>query len=77
MQSPTPSRLSVAGHLDSDEKRENDFDRTTLLLSFTDFSRSLMVSAQGEMFVQAYLLETVMSAIDKGSWVSRLGCAWV
>jgi hypothetical protein len=68
-----PTKWSVVNHDSFDGKLEDNFDNTTLHLSFTGYEWPLDASRlSGSKHVEAYFLETLISVFNSGDWVADL-----
>ena len=62
----------IINHYDFDGKQENCFESTSLHLSFTGWTLPINTRRRGARGVEAYFLETLVSAHDRGQWVADL-----
>ena len=59
-------------HADYDHKRENNFESTSLHLSFTGWKVPLLSGTQGFIDEDIHLLEAVVAARDRGAWIADI-----
>ena len=66
------SQWTVVNHVDFDGSPEDNFQGTSLHLSFTGFERNLDAGSIGAQDVDVYLLETRISLHHEGTWLADL-----
>lgn len=65
--------LRLVPHNKYDYSRENNFQSTSLHLSFTNWSEPLIVANQGKIDQSVFYVESVVSVRDRGIWVADIG----
>lgn len=63
---------TLVNHVDYDSKREDNFQGTSLHLSFTNWKLPLDTGAKGTIDQDIHLVESVVSVHDRGMWVADL-----
>ena len=66
------TRWTMVNHADFDGKPEDNFQGTSLHLSFTGYERPLDTGVIGSQDVDVFLLETRVSLHDEGTWLADL-----
>jgi hypothetical protein len=64
--------LRVVPHVTYDHKRQNNFQGTSLHLSFTNWRRPFDEKNRGTIDERIFLVECVVSVHDRGKWVADL-----
>ncbi|KAK5940694.1 hypothetical protein PMZ80_007111 [Knufia obscura] len=59
-------------HEDYNFEREDNFQHTNLVLSFTEWSRPVQVAQRGSIGEDVFLIECVLSVHDRGKWVADI-----
>lgn len=62
--------LRLVPHDRYDHSRENNFQSTSLHLSFTNWTEPLIVANQGKIDQSVFYVESVVSVHDRGTWVA-------
>lgn len=64
--------FNIVTHAIYDLEREDNFKDTSLHLSFTDWKRPLITGNNGAIDSEVFLVESVISVLERGNWVADL-----
>ena len=72
LREPDLETWELVNHVPYDGKCEDNFKATSLHLSLTGYEQPLNTGEQGRRDKEAYYIEAVVSAYDRGTWVADL-----